>query len=147
MSKSSDERWMAGTGSECGSEQNSPPPRSIFSRADTDRILAEQLENLCTDHIDYYLLHNVGKESWEKVRHRWVLEFLDAAKKDGWIVNDGFSFHSNVATFKEIIDSYSWDFCPIQFNYLDERNQAVINGLEYATSKQIAVMAMEYQRG
>jgi predicted aldo/keto reductase-like oxidoreductase len=123
------------------------PPWSVFSRADMDRILAEQLEKLGTDHIDYYLLHSLGKESWEKLLRLGVLEFLDAAKKDGRIVNAGFSFHSNIATFKEIIDAYGWDFCQIQFNYLDERNQAGIEGLEYAASKQVAVMVMEPLRG
>ena len=49
------------------------PPWSVFSRADIDRILAEQLEKLGTDHIDYYLLHSLGKESWEKLLRlgRW----------------------------------------------------------------------------
>ncbi len=123
------------------------PPWSVFSRADMDRILAEQLEKLDTDHIDYYLLHSLGKESWDKLLRLGVLEFLDAAKKDGRITNAGFSFHSNTDTFKEIIDAYNWDFCQIQFNYLDEHNQAGIVGLEYAASKQIAVMVMEPLRG
>ena len=123
------------------------PPWSVFSRADMDRILAEQLEKLGTDHIDYYLLHSLGKESWDKLLRLGVLEFLDAAKKDGRIINAGFSFHSNTDTFKEIIDAYNWDFCQIQFNYLDEHNQAGIVGLDYAASKQIAVMVMEPLRG
>ena len=123
------------------------PPWSVYSRADMDRILAGQLVTLNTDRIDYYLLHSLGKESWEKCRRLGVLEFLDAAKKDGRIRNAGFSFHSNVDTFKEIIDAYDWDFCQIQFNYLDEHNQAGIEGLQYAASKRIAVMVMEPLRG
>lgn len=123
------------------------PPWSVFSRADMDRILAEQLEKLGIDHIDYYLLHSLGKESWEKLLRLGALEFLDAAKKDGRIINAGFSFHSHTDTFKEIIDAYTWDFCQIQFNYLDEHNQAGIVGLEYAASKQVAVMVMEPLRG
>jgi hypothetical protein len=123
------------------------PPWSVFSRADMDRILADQCTTLHTDHIDYYLLHSLGRESWEKLRSLGVLEFLDAAKKDGRIINAGFSIHSNTETFKEIIDAYDWDFCQIQFNYLDEHNQAGIEGLEYAASKKIAVMVMEPLRG
>jgi len=123
------------------------PPWSVFSRADMDRILAGQLEIFKTDHIDYYLLHSLGKDSWDKLLRLGVLEFLDTAKKDGRIKNAGFSIHSNTETFKEIIDAYNWDFCQIQFNYLDEHNQAGIEGLKYAASKQIAVMVMEPLRG
>jgi predicted aldo/keto reductase-like oxidoreductase len=123
------------------------PPWSVFARSDMDRILADQLAMLNTDHIDYYLLHSLGKESWDKLLLLGVLEFLDMAKKDGRIINAGFSFHSNTDTFKEIIDAYDWDFCQIQFNYLDEHNQAGIEGLEYAASKRIAVVVMEPLRG
>ncbi|MFA4824347.1 MAG: aldo/keto reductase [Methanoregula sp.] len=123
------------------------PPWSVFSRADMDRILADQLATLNTDHIDYYLLHSLGKDSWEKLLRLGVLEFLNTAKKDGRIKNAGFSFHSNTETFREIIDAYDWDFCQIQFNYLDEHNQAGITGLQYAAAKRIAVMVMEPLRG
>jgi len=123
------------------------PPWTVFSRTDMDRILADQCATLHADHIDYYLLHSLGKQSWEKLRSLGVLEFLDAAKKDGRIKNAGFSIHSNTETFREIIDAYDWDFCQIQFNYLDEHNQVGIEGLEYAASKRIAVMVMEPLRG
>ena len=112
-----------------------------------DRILNAQLKTLQTDHIDYYLLHSLSKGAFEKLRGLGVLEFLDAAKKDGRIKNAGFSFHGNTPAFKEIIDAYGWEFCQIQYNYLDETSQAGTAGLEYAAAKGLAVIIMEPLRG
>lgn len=123
------------------------PPWSVRERADMDRILATQLQTLHTDHIDYYLLHSLADKSWVKLRDLGVLGFLDAAKKDGRIRNTGFSFHGDTATLKEIIDAYSWEFCQIQYNYLDEHNQAGTEGLRYAAEQGLAVMVMEPLRG
>ncbi|HVP96104.1 aldo/keto reductase [Methanoregula sp.] len=123
------------------------PHWSVRERADMDRILAKQLATLQTDHIDYYLLHSLAKESWEKLVRLGVLEFLDAAKAAGKIRNVGFSFHSNLETFKQIVDAYNWQFCQIQYNLLDEHNQAGTAGLRYAAEKKLAVMVMEPLRG
>lgn len=123
------------------------PPWAVHSRGDMDRILDSQLETFGTDHIDYYLLHSLVKEKWEKLLRLGVLEFLDAAKSDGRIRNAGFSFHGTLETFKEIVDAYDWQFCQIQYNYLDEENQAGTEGLKYAASRDLAVMVMEPLRG
>jgi predicted aldo/keto reductase-like oxidoreductase len=123
------------------------PPWSVRSREDMDRILSGQLATLKTDHIDYYLLHSLAKVSFEKLKNLGVLEFLDAARKDGRIRNAGFSTHADLPAFKEFIDSYDWTFCQIQYNYLDEQNQAGTQGLKYAHEKNLAVMIMEPLRG
>jgi predicted aldo/keto reductase-like oxidoreductase len=123
------------------------PPWSVRSREDMDRILNGQLATLKTDHIDYYLLHSLAKESFKNLKKLGVLEFLDAARKDGRIRNAGFSSHANLPAFKEVVDSYDWTFCQIQYNYLDEKNQAGTEGLEYAHGKNLAVMIMEPLRG
>jgi predicted aldo/keto reductase-like oxidoreductase len=112
-----------------------------------DRILNEQCRTLATGYIDYYLLHALGKNNWQKLVRLDVLEFLDTAKRDGRIRNTGFSFHGDPATFKEIVDAYDWQFCQIQYNFLDEHNQAGTEGLRYAAAKNLAVIVMEPLRG
>jgi len=123
------------------------PHWEVFGREDMDRILNRQLSILKTDHIDYYLLHSLGKGSFEKLVNLGVLGFLDSAIQDGRIENAGFSFHGNLPTFKTIVDAYDWRFCQIQYNYLDEKNQAGTEGLRYAAGKGLAVMIMEPLRG
>lgn len=123
------------------------PPWSVETRGDMDRILDIQLKKLQTDRIDYYLLHSLEANQWNRLKELGVLEFLDKAKASGKIVNAGFSFHGDRRTFKEIIDAYDWTFCQIQYNFLDQNNQAGTGGLRYAASKNIAVMVMEPLRG
>jgi predicted aldo/keto reductase-like oxidoreductase len=123
------------------------PPWSVKTQGDMDRILNIQLKKLRTDHIDYYLLHGLDANHWKHLQKLDVLEFLDLAKAAGKIRNAGFSFHGDRKTFKEIIDAYDWVFCQIQYNFLDETNQAGTEGLRYAASKNIAVMIMEPLRG
>ncbi len=114
---------------------------------DMEKYLEIQLEKLQTEYIDYYLIHSLGKGSFEKLKEIGVLKFLEDAKAKGKIKNIGFSFHDNVNSFKEIIDAYDWDACLIQYNYLDETNQAGTEGLKYAHSKGVAVFIMEPLKG
>ena len=123
------------------------PSWMVHDRADMDRFLNAQLEKLPTDHIDYYLVHALDAGSWAKMRDLGVMEFLDRAKADGRIVNAGFSFHGDLPAFREIVDDYGWSFCQIQYNILDERFQAGVDGLEYAAARGLGVIVMEPLRG
>ncbi len=123
------------------------PPWSVRTKQDMDPIIKVQLSNLKTDRIDYYLLHGLDGSGWQKVKEFGMLEFLDKAKADGRIINAGFSFHGDRELFKEIIDAYDWEFCQIQYNFLDEQNQAGTEGLKYAGERGIGVVVMEPLRG
>jgi predicted aldo/keto reductase-like oxidoreductase len=123
------------------------PTWLLNSREDMDRFLNAQLEKLHTDHIDYYLVHALLGELWDNVEDLGIIDFLDKAKADGRIINAGFSFHGDGKDFSRIVDAYDWDFCQIQYNFLDEKNQAGTEGLEYAASKGLGVIIMEPLRG
>jgi len=69
------------------------PSWFVESRADMDRFLDQQLKRLQTDHIDFYLVHGLSGDMWEKMRQLGVAEFLDSALADGRIKHAGFSFH------------------------------------------------------
>ena len=123
------------------------PSWLINNRMDMDRYLNAQLEKLKTDRIDYYLLHSLNGGSWDKLEKLGVVEFLNKALADGRIVNAGFSFHGLLADFKTIVDAYPWVFCQIQYNFLDEENQAGTAGLKYAAFRDLGVIIMEPLRG
>jgi len=123
------------------------PPWSVKVAGDMDLLLNAQLKRLKTDRIDYYLVHALDRPSWEKMKPLGVLEFLNRAKRDGRIGNAGYSFHGDKEVFKEIVDAYDWEFCQIQYNYLDEQNQAGKEGLKYAAKKGMGVVVMEPLRG
>lgn len=123
------------------------PVMILEKRDDFDRVLHEQLERLGTDHLDFYLLHGLNRQSWQKCRDLGALEFLDRIVKDGRTRYAGFSFHDDVNIFKEIVDSYDWAICQIQYNLFDEHVQAGKEGLRYADSRGIGVVIMEPLRG
>ncbi len=116
----------------------------VKTAGDFDRYLAEQLEKLQTDHIDFYLLHGLNKDRWSHMRSLDVLASAEKATADGRIGHLGFSFHDKYEVLQEIIDGYAhWTFCQIQYNYMDVEEQAGTQGLKYAASKGLAVVVME----
>jgi predicted aldo/keto reductase-like oxidoreductase len=123
------------------------PHWMVESREDMDRILAGQLERLGTDRIDCYLLHGMGAKPWEKMAGLGVMDFLEAAKADGRIRYAGFSYHDDPPAFAPIVDGYDWDFCQIQYNFLDLDYQAGAAGLAYAAAKGLGVVVMEPLKG
>lgn len=120
----------------------------IEKDTDFDRILNEQLKRLKTEQIDFYLLHSLNKNNWERVKKFGLLEKMKEAREQGKICYLGFSFHDTYDLFQEIVDSFEeWDFCQIQLNYLDTKYQAGIKGMKYAAEKGLGIIVMEPLRG
>jgi len=123
------------------------PCWAVNSKEDADRIFREQLENLRTDYVDFYLLHALNKDSWHKMVELGVVEQVAEFKEKGLIKNYGFSFHDGYDTFEEIINYRDWDFCQIQLNYVDKDTQATLKGVELTKSKGIPLVIMEPVKG
>ncbi len=124
------------------------PPYLIKRYEDFDRIFNIELERLQTDYIDYYLMHMLTDVGiWNRLLNLGILKWIEEKKQKGQIINLGFSYHGGRDEFKKIIDAHEWDFCMMQYNYLDENNQAGKSGLEYAAAKGLPVMVMEPLRG
>ncbi len=124
------------------------PHYMVSSLSGAKKIFQSQLNKLQTDYIDYYLLHMLSdKAGYERMVRLGVMDWLEQLKKDGVIRNLGFSFHGGKSDFAELVTAYPWDFCQIQYNYLDENNQATKDGLVLAHSLGMPVMVMEPLRG
>jgi predicted aldo/keto reductase-like oxidoreductase len=124
------------------------PITSCKSATDFDRLFNKQLERLKTDHIDYYLIHVLTYgATWQRLKSIGIEDWLERKVNAGQILNIGFSYHGGRDEFKNLIDAYSWDFCLVQYNYLDENNQAGKEGVQYAASQNISVFIMEPMRG
>ena len=109
---------------------------------------SEELRRLKTDHVDYYLMHMLTDvKTWERLASLGIAEWLAEKKKSGQIRQVGFSYHGNSDMFCKLLDVYDWDFCQIQYNYLDENSQAGVTGLHRAAQKGLPVIIMEPLRG
>ena len=124
------------------------PQYMIVNRDKLDKFFEEQLTRLQTDYVDYYLMHHMTDMAmWEKLHDMGIEQWIAEKKASGAIRNIGFSYHGNTENFLKILDAYDWDFCQIQYNYLDEVSQAGRKGLMAAAAKGIPVIIMEPLRG
>lgn len=124
------------------------PHYLIKSRDAMEKLFAEELRRLRTDHVDYYLMHMLtDTATWDRLKALGIEDWLQEKKESGAIRQIGFSYHGNSEMFCRLLDAWDWDFCQIQYNYMDEHSQAGRRGLHYAHSKGIPVVIMEPLRG
>ncbi len=124
------------------------PTYWVKEQKQLEEYFSTQLERLQTDYIDYYLMHALGSyEEWCKLKDLGITSFIEEKKAKNQIRYVGFSFHGRQEEFMKILQDYSWDFCQIQFNYLDEYYQAGLKGLKKAYELGIGVVIMEPLRG
>ena len=124
------------------------PHYLMNSMESIEKCFQEELSRLRTDYIDYYLMHMLNDvKTWDKLVDMGMLDWIHEKKESGAIRQIGFSYHGNTESFCKVVDAYDWDFCQIQYNYLDEHAQAGRKGLNHAAAKGIPVIIMEPLRG
>jgi predicted aldo/keto reductase-like oxidoreductase len=124
------------------------PHYLVRSHEGLDKLFYEELRRLRTDHVDYYLMHMLNDvKSWKRLQSLGIEDWIADKKAKGEIRQVGFSYHGNTEMFCRVVDLYDWDFCQIQYNYLDEHAQAGRRGLNYAHAKGLPVVIMEPLRG
>ena len=123
------------------------PCWEVNSLDDAKRIFEEQLRRLNKEHIDFYLLHALGRDRWHKMKDLGVVEYCEQLKNEGKIRYLGFSFHDSYEVFEEIASYRDWDFCQIQLNYMDTDEQAGMKGYELTEKLGIPLIIMEPIKG
>lgn len=117
------------------------------SLEDAKKIFEEQIERLQVDYVDFYLLHALNKERWEKAVKCGIVSYCEELQKQGKIKYFGFSFHDSYSVFEEILTYRNWDFCQIQYNYMDDQIQAGDKGYELAEKLGVPMVVMEPIKG
>ena len=124
------------------------PHYLIKNREGLEKTFREELRRLRTDHVDYYLMHMLTDvKTWERLCSLGIEEWLAEKQAAGAIGQVGFSYHGNSDMFCRLLEARDWDFCQIQYNYLDENSQAGVTGLKAAAARGIPVVIMEPLRG
>lgn len=119
----------------------------MTTRADIRRNLENTLKKLRTSYIDVYLIHNIGKATWDGIKERKIIEEYEKFRAEGLIRGIGFSYHGLLPTFKEVLDFYAWDMCQIQQNFIDLEREATAEAIHLAGAKGTALVIMEPLRG
>ena len=119
----------------------------VKTEDDIQRLFDKQLKRLGVDCIDMYLVHSLSAQTWSHAKKLNTLTHLEKLRAEGKIRYIGFSFHDDFDTFKDVVESYPWDFCQIQLNYMDADFQAGVKGLKLAASLGIPVIVMEPLKG
>ena len=110
-------------------------------------LFERQLKTLKTDYIDFYLVHSLNRNHYQKVKEFHCVEFLQEMKRQGKIKHLGFSFHDTYPVFSQILNDYDWDFVQIQLNYLDWQNQGAEQLYRELEKRNLPCMVMEPVRG
>ena len=120
---------------------------NLTDEAEINAMIDKQLANLKTDYIDFYLIHAMSKSRFEHMKQYHILDIVKKWKEQGKIRHIGFSFHDGYDTFMEILNYYDWEFCQIQFNYMDYPIQQGQAGYEELVKRQIPIIVMEPLKG
>ena len=97
--------------------------------------------------MDFYLLHCLDKEKWQTVLDFGLIPYFEEMKAQGKIRYFGFSFHDEYEVFETIATYRSWDFCKIQYNYVDTDIQAGDRGYALTEKLDIPLVIMEPVKG
>lgn len=112
------------------------PMRDLKSAQDQETIFNEQLANCGVSYFDYYLLHNLGVNSYRKACELDSFAFGLQKKRAGKIKNFGFSFHDTPELLDEILTAHpEVDFVQLQINYIDWDNPGIQSRRCYETAR------------
>ena len=120
---------------------------NLTDQNEIESMIDKQLENLKTDYIDFYLLHALSKDRFEHAKKYHILDIVKKWQSLGKIKHIGFSFHDDYDTFMQILDYYDWEFCQIQFNYMDYTIQQGPKGYLELVKRHIPIIVMEPLKG
>ena len=123
------------------------PAMYMKSKDDVKRIFEEQLKKCKTDYFDFYMVHNINKNTIDNYRNFEMFNQLNEFKKQGLVKYVGFSFHGTPEMLREVAPEHPWDFAQLQINYLDWDVVKAHEQYDIVQAQKIPVTVMEPLRG
>lgn len=137
-------------------------PRNAFTLADKlhtgffqtsedrDKVFSDQLGKTGVDFFDFYLLHDIGKDSYEKFEKLGCFEWLQDLKKRDLVKHIGFSYHDDAELLDKVLTEHpEVEFVQLQINYLDWNSPSIQSKkcLEVCQKHNKPVIVMEPVKG
>ncbi|MCQ2309679.1 MAG: aldo/keto reductase [Bacteroidales bacterium] len=98
----------------------------LKTKDDRDSIFNHQLEKTGVDYFDYYLIHDIGMDSYKTYTEFDCFNWLIDKKKQGLVKTIGFSFHDNAELLDKVLTEHpEMEFVQLQLNYLDWESVAI----------------------
>ena len=123
------------------------PIYKMKTREDVRKIFEEQLKKCQVEYFDFYMCHNINKNSVDTYRNVAMYDELVKLKKEGRIKYLGFSFHGTPDILREVVKEHKWDFAQLQINYLDWDVVKAKEQYDIVQAEGIPVIVMEPLRG
>lgn len=114
---------------------------------DHKTMFEEQLKQLQTDYIDFYLIHGVGDSNGPRYIEEGAVDYFIDQKKQGRIRHLGFSAHASTEYLAKFADHHQWDFAQIQLNYFDWLFKTAAQEYKILEERNIPIVVMEPVRG
>ena len=112
------------------------PIKHMTSGDQMETIFNEQLEKCGVDHFDYYLIHSINEEAYEKCKKWGVFEFLKKKRAEGKFKEFGISLHDTADFLEMILQEHpEIDFTVLQINYLDWENPSIQSRLTHEVAR------------
>ena len=119
----------------------------IYAGDDYKSVFEEQLNRLKTDYIDFYMIHGVTDDTYQKYIDNGCIEYFSELKQKGIIKYFGFSSHAGIDILTNLINYRQWDFSMIQLNFYDWVYGQTQREYEILRKNNLPVMVMEPVRG
>lgn len=108
------------------------PVAMTKSAEEFPKIFEEQLSKCGVDYFDYYMLHDVTRQTIGRIEDGDGFGFLMKLKENGKIKHAGFSYHDNAELLDDILAKHpEVEFVQLQINYVDWDDNAIQSGKCY----------------
>ena len=102
------------------------PIKFMKNGSEMEPIFKEQLQKMCVDYFDFYLVHAISSETYEKWTKEGLFEFLVKKREEGKFREFGLSLHETPEFMDKILTEHpEVDFVMLQINYLDWESPAI----------------------